>query len=248
MLVVDCGNTRVKIACAVGSRLQQPEAHAYDDPALPTALQRLSAEHPMRRCLRMASVTDEQRNRLVLQPFRQAGFECWRAGPPRSDVRLKLGYQPADDLGIDRWLSLRALRARLNTGFVLASSGTALTIDVVDASGQHLGGTIAPSAERAREALLTRAPHLAKPDAELKLLAQRTADAVYSGAVMAAAALIEKLHREAERQVGAKLPLYLTGGGAGVLLGSIETPLHLVEHLVLEGLSALAPGDSLRRV
>ena len=248
MLVIDCGNTRVKLACAEDDRLQQAQAYAYDDPALPSALQRLACEHPVRRCLRLASVTDDQRNRLVMQPFREAGFECWRAGPPRSDVRLKLGYRPVDDLGVDRWLSLRALRARLNSGFVLACSGTALTVDVVDASGQHLGGTIAPSAERAREALLARAPHLASSDAELKLLAQRTTDAVYSGALIAAAALIEKLHREAERQLAATLPLYLTGGGAGALLPSIETPLHLVDHLVLQGLAALAPGDSLRLI
>ncbi|MBD8527943.1 type III pantothenate kinase [Pseudomarimonas arenosa] len=246
MLLIDFGNTRVKWARWREGQLLAPLAQAYDDPALAADLEALSvAEQPGLRVLRYASVTAPHHVQFVLRPLRAAGFECWRAGPPRSDGLLQLAYQPLDDLGVDRWLSLRALRARGAGSFVLACAGTALTIDVVDAEGRHLGGTIAPSVDRAREALLARAPHLAKSAAEVELLAQSTASAVHSGAVLGAVALIEKLHRHAEARCAQPLPLYLSGGGADLLRHWLQSTVQTVEHLVLEGLAGLRPGDSL---
>lgn len=248
MLLIDFGNTRVKWARWQDGRLLAPVALAYDDPALPALLDALSAtETADQRRLHYASVTADHHVDSVLKTLRRADFECWRAGPPRSDALLQLGYQPPDDLGVDRWLSLRALRARGVGACVLACVGTALTVDVVDARGRHLGGTIAPSVERAREALLSRAPHLAKPAMAVKLLAQDTATAVHSGAVLAAVALIEKLHLHAEHACGDALPLFLSGGGAPGLRPWLDGSEVMVEHLVLEGLAALQPGGSLHR-
>lgn len=249
MLLMDFGNTRVKWARYRDGGLVAPLAQAYDDPSLPALLEGLCANGESDSLeLRYASVTAARQVDFVLRPLRAAGFDCWRAGPPRSDDLLQLSYQPADDLGVDRWLSMRALRSRGESAFVLACVGTALTVDVVDDSGRHLGGTIAPSVERAREALLARAPHLAKPTAEVKLLAQSTADAVHSGALLAAVALVVKLHRHAEHLCQSALPLYLSGGGAPMLRPWLDAAEHLAEHLVLEGLAALTPGDSLRRL
>lgn len=246
---MDFGNTRLKWARWRDGDLIAPLAQAYDDPSLPALLEALSADGAADpREIRYASVTAAHQVDFVLRPLRSAGFDCWRAGPPESDDLLRLSYQPAEDLGVDRWLSMRALRSRGESGFVLACVGTALTIDVVDASGCHLGGTIAPSVERAREALLARAPHLAKPAAEVKRLAQSTADSVHSGALLAAVALIDMLHRHAEQLCQSELPLYLCGGGAPMLRPWLDGAEHLAEHLVLEGLAALTPGSSLRRL
>ena len=70
--------------------------------------------------------------------------------------------------------------------------GTALTIDLIDADGRHLGGRIAPSPTLMREVLHARAPQLPETGGDYVDFAADTEDALASGCEGAALALIER--------------------------------------------------------
>lgn len=54
------------------------------------------------------------------------------------------GYRQPEHLGVDRWMTLLAAREMLPGDCVLIDAGSAITLDLLRADGQHLGGAILP--------------------------------------------------------------------------------------------------------
>lgn len=65
---------------------------------------------------------------------------------------LRPAYKKPETMGIDRWLGIAAVW-QPGAACVVVSAGTALTIDFVSRTGEHLGGYIAPGLDLSREAL-----------------------------------------------------------------------------------------------
>jgi type III pantothenate kinase len=53
-------------------------------------------------------------------------------------------YSVPEGLGVDRWLCLLGAAARVPQDIVIIDAGSAITIDLLRADGQHLGGAILP--------------------------------------------------------------------------------------------------------
>ena len=130
---------------------------------------------------------------------------------------IRIAYTDPARLGVDRWLNLVAARRLVAGPVLVASVGTALTVDALLADGTHLGGLIAASPDAARAALVARAPRLDVPRGTVARFAASTEDAIESGAILAATALIERSLHELERVAGTHATLLLTGGGAAPL-------------------------------
>src|SRR5690606_24272848 len=105
--------------------------------------------------------------------------------------------------------------------WLVAGVGTALTVDLVDATGRHLGGRIAPSPALMRQALQGRAAHLPAQGGEYREFAADTADALASGCTGAALGLLQRSLEAAMQACGEAVPLLLHGGGAGELLAQL---------------------------
>jgi len=230
-LLLDLGNTRLKWALCDRDHLQTMHAARLDEiQGLPSADAALLA----------TSSADPQRLQRVQQLLQAAGFATVeRVGPPRSDALLTLAYANPAALGVDRWLAMRAARAASSDGCLVVSVGTALTIDAIDDTGRHLGGTIVAGPNTMREALLTRASHLHHQHGELIAWASNTADAVYSGPVFACAALIERQFRDLAQRSAATPRLLITGGGAAELLPALSLEAQAIPDLVLRGMKGL---------
>uniref|UniRef100_UPI00358E2AEA type III pantothenate kinase n=1 Tax=Klebsiella pneumoniae TaxID=573 RepID=UPI00358E2AEA len=80
--------------------------------------------------------------------------------------------------------------------------GTALTIDLLDADGQHHGGRISASPTTMREALHARAVQLPATGGGYSEFANDTADALASGCDGAAVALVERSAQHAHMLLG----------------------------------------------
>ncbi len=227
-LLLDLGNTRLKWALWDGAHLQPMQAGRLDE------IQRLPSAGT---ALLATSSADPQRLQRLQQLLAAAGVShVDRVGPPRSDALLGLAYAEPATLGVDRWLAMRAARASGSEACLVASVGTALTIDAVDASGQHLGGCIVAGPNTMRDALLTRAGHLHHHLGEFHAWANTTADAVYSGPLLACAALIERQYRDSAQQSSSVPRLLLTGGGAEALLPALTIKAQYEADLVLRGM------------
>ena len=237
-LLVDLGNTRLKCALADGLALQEAQAFVHADAAADFVVQLrdwlLQIEAPQG--VWLASVAGEVLTRRVQDLFELAGHRVHRVVTLARTPGLRVAYAEPQRLGADRWLAMLAARARASTPVLLASVGSALTVDAVDAHGQHLGGLIAPPPEAMREALFMRAPHLRGTPGTVHRFAGNTEDAVASGAVLAGAALIERAFAELARETEAPPRLLLSGGGVAPLRPWLPPHEH-VPNLVLEGLA-----------
>jgi len=160
---------------------------------------------------------------------------------PAAACGVRNAYAAPERLGVDRFLGLVALHAAHAAPAVLASCGTALTLDALAADGSHLGGLIAPSPALMLDALTGATARLTPPQsARIVEIADNTADAMQSGAWLAAAALVERFAAHAGARLGAAPALVLSGGGAAAL-GPLLGCAHRIEpEIVLRGLAVYA--------
>lgn len=143
-------------------------------------------------------------------------------------------YQQPEKLGIDRWLALIGAYHAYSGKLCVVDCGTAITIDVLQADGRHLGGLIAPGLNLMQKALVAETADLTFSAQNQQLvLANETHAAIANGVLMAAAGLIEN----AVRELAPRSRLILTGGDAELLAEFLSLAPALDRALVLKGLA-----------
>lgn len=238
-VLVDLGNTRLKCARLDGTRVHDIRAFVHAQTAR-AAIADLAAwldAIDARDDVLLASVAREDLANDVTATFEARGCRVRRVRTRAATPTLRIAYADPSRLGVDRWLAMLAARARGEDAVLVAGVGSALTVDAIDANGQHLGGLIAPAPEAMRESLFARAPHLRGEPAQVHRFATDTADAVTSGSLLAGAALIERSWQELATRLHTAPRLLLSGGGVDVLRPWLPAHEH-VPHLVLDGLAA----------
>jgi len=233
----DLGNTRLKLAPLGAMDDAAVEAFAHGagglDPAWTSSLP------PRMEVAWVASVGPPALRASLLQALvpRATRVVEVRVEATMADVRI--GYPEPARLGVDRALALVGARGRTPGAALVVGVGTALTVDLLDADGRHLGGCIAASPTLMREALSARAPHLPVAGGVPAIFANDTADALAAGCIGAALGLVERCRAEAARRAGPRVALLMHGGGAAELLPGLADATH-APSLVMEGLSRLA--------
>ncbi|MHA7834130.1 MAG: type III pantothenate kinase [Algiphilus sp.] len=232
---VDIGNTRLKW------RLRGSDAVSYcvhgGDPV--TALAQVLSDTQGALCVAHvfgADVEDALRAAAATSGAREIRFARTKA----EHDGLRLAYAQPQRMGVDRFLAMAALWRERRAGFVAVSAGTALTLDVVDDRGQHLGGFIAPGLHAMRTAVLDRTqfPHAFDAPAHDQP-GMDTESCVAEAALAATLGLIERTQKRYGR------PGFLSGGDANHLMQFVDaTDWRLREHLVLDGLASLGEAES----
>lgn len=236
----DLGNTRLKLAPlrapgAAGDAVVEAFAHGEDglDPAWVASL-------PARIDVAwVASVATPALRAALLKALVPRAARLVEVRVERAMADVRIGYPEPARLGVDRALALVGARGRTSGAALVVGVGTALTVDLVDADGCHLGGCIAASPTLMREALNARAPHLPATGGVPALFANDTLDALATGCVGAALGLVERCRAAARQRTCPQLALLVHGGGAAGLLPGLGDAVH-APSLVMEGLSRLA--------
>ncbi|KRC35118.1 MULTISPECIES: type III pantothenate kinase [unclassified Lysobacter] len=234
----DLGNTRLKCAplradgrpgAAVALSHREEDVAAALAQALP---ERIDVAY-------LASVASPSLRLAVLEALtaRCARIAIARTQPCLGEVRI--AYADPRKLGVDRFLALLGTRARGEGAALVCGVGTALTVDLIDADGRHLGGRIAPSPTLMREALHARASQLPETGGDYVDFASDTEDALASGCDGAALALIECSLAAARQRLGGPPRLLLHGGGADAMHPHLAEAA-LAPNLVLDGLAIWA--------
>lgn len=192
ILLADAGNTRLKWAYLNNGKRSQQFAENY---------QRLSAVEQLEEIFENTQASSEDRSvikrLLLISVLGEAFIEQIKTICEKQHIVLhlvrssatKLGIQNAYEnpkqLGNDRFVSLIAAH-HLQAGkhSIIVSCGTAVTIDAITATGQHLGGLILPGLQSFSSKLVEKAALLETPKSQNAVLfAKNTADAIFSGTI-----------------------------------------------------------------
>jgi type III pantothenate kinase len=251
LLELDAGNTRVKWrlstlgAAGAGSRIASGAVPGREPEAV---LAQLLSE--LEAALAPAGGVAVSLQRILVSSVRDAEFRavcaallerCFGttvefAAAQEQCAGLRSGYREPLRLGVDRWLAMLAAFSTAQAACCILDCGTTITLDVVRADGQHLGGYIVPGLMLMREALAARSPALVNP-ALLPATApgQDTAEAIAHGSLAMALGFVRDQQRLLQQQLGA-VRWYCCGGDAPLLLPQLDWDCRLEPDLVLDGL------------
>ena len=155
---------------------------------------------------------------------------------------LTNAYSKPETLGVDRWAAMLGARLDHAGALCVVDCGSAITVDLVSAGGQHRGGLILTGIDMMQKALADNTANLQIPDknTEVSVLACNTNDAIVSGSLYAAAAAIERIVGEMAAVSEETLQTVLTGGDAARVLPMLNITARHDPDLVLKGLAVLA--------
>ncbi len=236
-LLVDIGNSRLKWGIEEAGLIHQAEAIDYRHVSIRDELQQAWYGLTAPRKLAIASVGAKQ----VLDEVSELAYDLW----PALDLLIPLAtanafsvsnaYRQPEKLGIDRWLAMLAAHHYYPGHCCIVDCGTAITIDMIDADGRHLGGLICPGLRSMKKALEadTVVLNMISQQHISAELADNTAAAIDSGTLLAAVGLIEVvIGRQAM-----PCQLILSGGDAEAVAGQLQHAVIIDPALVLKGLS-----------
>jgi len=158
----------------------------------------------------------------------------------KSEQRYKSlinSYEKPYKLGSDRWLAMIAsYEMSPDKGFIVVDIGTAVTIDVVNNSGLHIGGVIFPGLYKIRK---TFDNFPVSNEIKTSIISQSTKDAWSIGTLnLVVNGINKKIHDIKVSEPD--LDIYLTGGGFGELEKFLDFSYVYHKNLVLDGLELFA--------
>ncbi|MBS1208702.1 MAG: pantothenate kinase, type [Proteobacteria bacterium] len=235
-LLIDAGNSRLKLAC-----------HDGQDWVLRTAvtdLGQLREELPPGFLPSRIVIANVAGPRMAEQlQHNLAGLEApieWLQGS-KSRCGLHCGYTDPAQLGADRWAAAIGAWQHIQSDCVVVCAGTATTVDVIRAPGCFAGGCILPGFGLMLEALSTRTAALPRaqgglPPETLRQIPVETQSAIRAGCLHAQLGAIERI----AAQLPTASPILLAGGFAETLAPHLDARARLHPWLVMDGLLAIA--------
>jgi type III pantothenate kinase len=235
-LLIDVGNSRVKWCIQSSGQLSEIQAVGHDAGA--AGLEASLAEVPIPDAVLVSNVNKHD----VAKSIAHRAVQLWGRTPifayTHSDYAgLRVAYAKPETFGVDRWLAMLGAWAGGICPAVIVDAGTAVTVDVVDSSGAHRGGIIAPGM-RAMGLALLRNTGIESIDAvrPVSWLGESTGECIELGIVHAISGMVERVFCRSCVETSEAYRLLLTGGDADKLSAQLDVVHEIHPKLVLEGL------------
>ena len=150
------------------------------------------------------------------------------------------GYDKPSRLGVDRWLAMVAAYNKHHQAVLVIDAGSAVTLDVVDQNGFHLGGYILPGTSLMVESLRrgTKNVKVDVFDTQSLVPGKNTEDAAVNGILLSLISTIKTL------TVSYPFQLVLSGGSAPAILKHLNICLLYTSPSPRDGLLSRMPSSA----
>ncbi|AZY51174.1 type III pantothenate kinase [Bordetella avium] len=255
MLLIDSGNSRLKLGW-LRSGAREPEPAAFDNLDLQALASWLQTLRPRPTRAIGVNVAGQARGEAIAAILAQCGCSIEWMRPRREVLGMTNAYRNQAQLGADRWAAMLGLRMRLPEGHppaLLASFGTATTLDTLGPDNEFAGGLILPGPTMMRGALVHGTANLPLAEGPVTLYPTETHEAIATGIAAAQAGALARQWLAGQERYGQPPEVYVAGGGWTEVRPEIERLLQLVgapfgvapvpvilQTPVLDGLAALA--------
>jgi type III pantothenate kinase len=157
---------------------------------------------------------------------------------PNVKTGMPIRIENPHEVGADRLVNAVAAYERCGGACIVADFGTTINYDVVSASGEYLGGSIAPGVEISIEALSQRAARLFKVDlaAPREVIGRSTQAAIQSGVIYGFAGQVDGIVGRLREALGEEATTIATGGLAAPIVPFCDEIDEVDELLTLDGL------------
>lgn len=235
-LMADIGNSAIKISNG-REHISMP-SHGNLEKRERTALDDFFRDH-RRNQLFFSSVSPSAESRLLgLLPS-----DIKASAIRKRWVRIRSRY-PIERIGSDRLLAMEAARAMhefRGRSLLVYSFGTATTLDVITADGEHRGGHIIPGISTMTAALHEKTDLLPNVAAALEtqsVFGLSTETAISSGIVTLVTAYLDRCERLASKLVETRPVIVATGGHAAAVV-KLQPQITVCEDLIFRGIETL---------
>lgn len=239
MILIDLGNTRIKWTRQQAGQLEKIHAIVHINTHIESLL--IAAWQPLNTPNRiyLACVGADSIKQQIIHVSNQLwpNISLQEITTQKYAQGVCNAYPAYTKLGVDRWLAMLGAYHDYKAPVCIVSCGSALTLDIVDEQGQHLGGMIMPGLNLMQQALTQGAANLSiKSGHYPQGLANDTQSAIYNGNVSAIKGFIMQGLAEYKKP----MQLILTGGDANFLAESLKLEAIIDAKLVFKGLALIA--------
>ena len=234
ILEVDIGNTRIKWRCLDRNRVV---GEGVLNQELQEGWVSLIEREYLPKLVRVACVGKQEQMDWIAGLATRWGAELFMAKTAPFAHGVRCGYDQPTTMGVDRWLAVIAAYHQLRQACVVVDAGSAITVDLIDSKGLHLGGYIVPGFSMMHQSLF-------QGTSKVKTVVGKTAStspgsstqqAVSHGCLLMTKALVESAVKELE-VLNTSVKTVVTGGDAHLLVGVLGGEVELIPDLVLDGL------------
>lgn len=247
VLLVDIGNTSIKWALNESGRLKDMLQLQYPEDANDVFFIDCLGNVNKPNKVLVTCVAGAE----VWQAFTDAINTLWDIKVERVESKsngygLINGYEKPSELGSDRWCALIGAYHEAVSGVIVIDCGSAITIDIVNQSGEHLGGYILPGLTMMKKSLGSNTAQVKVNTSAFEgntiSPAHSTSGCVAAGANLAAVSAIETVIKQ-QLTHSSNLKCFITGGDADLVAEHMMTEVVNMKNLVIRGLAFIAENN-----
>ena len=231
-LIIDIGNTRIKLAVFSGVKMEQL---FLSETLTVEMLAGIMKKFPGIRSAVLSAVKDYTPD--IDDFLRQKVY--FLKLDNETPLPVKILYKTPQTLGKDRIAIAAASRAMFPGQNVLAvDAGTTITYDFVNKKGEYLGGGISPGIRMRLKALHVftgKLPQVKGPYADVKLIGNDTRGAILSGVLNGVVAEVEGILSAYLKEIP-DIKIVLSGGDEKYFDKRLKNNIFAVPNFVIKGL------------
>lgn len=161
------------------------------------------------------------------------------------DLGLKLEVSKPETLGADRICNIVAARQKHDPPLVVVDFGTATTFEVLNESGNYIGGSISPGLEAGLDELIKKAAQLHTVDMQFpeRIIGDTTKEQMQSGIFGGHVYMVKGMLGQIAKELGKKSVTTIVTGGLSQEFANIIDVIP-EENLTLQGLKILYTRNS----